>query len=204
VRVSRDGLFGFDFSGWAPAAVAPEATETPLSFDDAARIVLWRTAVLNVHLACLYTSLVRRQRFALGKMVVSPDDLLTPTSLDWETPGSSMGIGDPRAGALLIARLTSTYAVPPVADWRIYPRAVTIAVETLVESFQRLDSILAHEAEHALSVAELCLRACKACEDHNYSLCVVTVFNQQVQHLARPQPRVGHHKDQGGIAHPFG
>jgi hypothetical protein len=169
-------MVGFDFSGWAPGQAPPEKDGRPVDFDAAASVVLRRTTVLNAHLACLYAAVSRRQSVALQKMVVSPSDLLTPTSLDWDAPGSGMGIGDPRAGALLMARMPSTYAVPSIADWRIFPRVIIVNADTVKDSFQHLQELLTHPADHALSVVELYLRACKACEDHNYSLSAVTAW----------------------------
>jgi len=97
VKVCRDGMFAFDFSGWAPGQAPPEEDGKPVNFDLAASVVLRRTAVLNAHLAYLYTVVSRRQNFALSKMVVSPADPLHSASLDWDKPGGGIGGGgDPR------------------------------------------------------------------------------------------------------------
>ncbi len=177
VKVCRDGMFAFDFSGWAPGQAPPEEDGKPVNFDLAASVVLRRTAVLNAHLAYLYTVVSRRQNFALSKMVVSPADPLHSASLDWDKPGGGIGGGgDPRGIALLMARLPATYAAPPIADWRVFPRAVTLDAGTVEESFQHLDEFLTRPAPHALLVAELYLRSCKAYEDHNYSLAVITAW----------------------------
>lgn len=177
VKACRDGMFAFDFSEWAPGAAPPEEDGRPIDFDLAASVVLRRTAVLNTHLACLYTAVARRQNFALPKMVVSPSDLLHSASLDWDKPGGGIGGGgDPRGMALLMARLPATYAAPPIADWRVGHRAITVEASTVEESFQRLDELLAHPAPHALLAVELSLRSCKAYEDHNYSLAMVTAW----------------------------
>ncbi len=66
VKVCRDGMFAFDFSGWAPGQAPPEEDGKPVNFDLAASVVLRRTAVLNAHLAYLYTVLDAFSRRVVG------------------------------------------------------------------------------------------------------------------------------------------
>ena len=171
-KVLREGMFIFDFSGWAPGRALSNRNET--DFDATAAVILRRVTVLNAHLACLYTTLSDRQHEAIDKMVVSPSDVIALKSLD----DSGMGFGDMRVGALALARYPSTYAqgVRQMFDWRVSMRTVVIEIDTVAESFQLLDTVLRHPAPHALTVTDLYVRSCKAYEDHNYSLCLVTAW----------------------------
>jgi hypothetical protein len=171
-KVLREGMFIFDFSSWLLGRALPESGVP--DFDAVAAVILKRVTVLNAHLACLYTALSRLQNFALEKMVVSPSDLISLKSLD----DTGMSFGDYRVAALALARYPSTYAqgIPTTLDWRIVRRSVIVKIETVTESFRLLSTILHHPDPDALFLADLHVRSCKAYEDHNYALCLVTAW----------------------------
>jgi hypothetical protein len=172
VKVLRGGMFLFDFTDWPPGRALPEDSKP--SFDEQAEVLLHRVTVLNAHLACLYTALAHLQRFSLDKMALSPGDLIGSRSLDEE----GISFGDLRTTWLVLAQFPSTYAagLPIEFDLRMSSRTLVIEIATLEESFQLLDSILQHQAPHALLIAELHMRSCKAYEDHNYNLCLITAW----------------------------
>src|SRR6185436_11810346 len=64
VKVLREGMFIFDFSGWPPGRSLPEG-DIPNDFDAIATVILRRVAILNAHLACLYTAFSQRQNSQL-------------------------------------------------------------------------------------------------------------------------------------------
>jgi hypothetical protein len=160
-KVLREGMFIFDFSDWVPGCFPPDSSQ--LGFDGAAAVILQRAAVLNAHLVCLHTALSRGQNFVLPKMVVSPLDLISLRSLD----DTELSVGESAAAVLAAARYGPTHA-------RF--RVIVIEINTVHESFQLLDTILQHETPYALLIADLYARACKAYEDHNYGLCLVTAW----------------------------
>lgn len=170
LKVLRGGMFLFDFTNWLPGRPLPENSKA--SFDEEAKILLQRVAVLNAHLACLYTAIGTLQNYCHHKMAVSPGDLVTAKSLD----DGGMGFGDPRTGWLVLAQYPNTYApeVPVQADLRVFFRILVIEIPTLKQSFDLLDSILRHPHPDSLLIADLHMRSCKAYEDHNYALCLIT------------------------------
>jgi hypothetical protein len=175
-KVLRGGVFLFDFSGWPPGRALP-GSDTPgdlAAFDAKAAVILQRVAVMNAHLACLYTALSRRQKSALEKMIVSPDDRISMLSLD--TPGWSSG--DMRTMALLGASYATTYSqlYEPIFDWRMTFRGPIVETDTVRDSFELLSGILDQPASYALLLADLYARSCKAFEEHNYPLCVITAW----------------------------
>ena len=170
VKVTRGGLFAFDFSNWPPGRTFPENEEH--DFDELAELVLRRTTLCNAHIACFHQSLSRRQNFCHDKMIVSPSDLIFLQSLD----KGSIGFG----GNMLLAFLaSSTYPSTypeSMKGSRIYGRNLLVQVETIDESFQLLETILSHADSQILALTELYLRSCKAYEDHNYSLSLITAW----------------------------
>lgn len=171
-KVLREGLFVFDFSDWPPGRGLPE--DNSFDFDAAASVVLQRVAVLNAHLACLYTTVGRRQKYGLEKMVVSPSDLILSRTLD----AQNVSFADLRVAALALARYPTTYRIdlPTLFDWRIASRNLVIETDTVEESFDLLSNVLEHPTLDALLITDLLMRSCKAYEDHNYSLCLVTAW----------------------------
>lgn len=178
VKALKEGMFKFDFSEWEPGRAPPE--NISMDFDTTAAIVLKRTSLMNAHLACLHTSISRPdiddRRFVLDKMVVSPSDLILFGSLDkYEIECVA---SDPRVGWLMTTRYASTYRQDyyNTMDTRLMGRQV-VDSETIAESFSLLGEILSNPDQNAIFLVELCLRSCKACEDHNYALSLVTAWS---------------------------
>jgi hypothetical protein len=84
-----------------------------------------------------------------------------------------------RAWDLMRTRDPQTYAegLPNSADWRLRGRNETIEVGTVQESCELLDALFQHsESDEVLNLADLYLRSCKANEDANPSLSLVTAW----------------------------
>jgi hypothetical protein len=170
-KVRREGMFVFDFSHWLQDDKSRD--NRGLSSDaPPTESILRQVTVLNVHLACLYTAISRRQNSCWNKMVVSPENRIVLESLDSE----SMGPGDSRTAWLALSSYPQTYGLPITADHRIFSRLLTIELATIEESFGLLGAILRHSNPEVLLLTDLHLRGCKAFEDHYYSLCLVTAW----------------------------
>ena len=175
VMALKEGMFMFDFSEWQPGRAPPENLSA--DFDAVAPIVLKRTSLMNAHLACLHTSISRPDiddsRFVLYKMVVSPSDLIWCDSLSQFTYCNA---DDPRVTWLMETRwIWHGHGYYNTMDPRLMRRRV-VDSEKVAESFSLLDEILSNPDQNAMFLVELCLRSCKACEDHNYALSLVTAW----------------------------
>jgi hypothetical protein len=152
VKVTREGVFAFDFSAWSPGQDPPGGGD----FDANAEVTLRRVEVLNAHLACLYSAMDRRQQLRIPRMVVSASDRLALADLDDFT--SYMDVRHP-----------PLWGIDPVPT-------IVIAIETVEDSLQLLTKILQHPSPHALQVTDLYLRSCKAWEDLDYGRCLVDAW----------------------------
>lgn len=176
VKALKEGIFMFDFSEWPPGRAPPE--NLSVDFDATASIVLKRTSLMNTHLACLHTSISRpdtdNRRFVLDKMVVSPSDVIGFNEFSTYTLGV---VGDPRVYWLMETRYPSTYRKDyyNTMDTRLKGRRV-VDSEKVAESVSLLNEILSNPDQNAMFLVELCLRSCKACEDHNYAFSLVTAW----------------------------
>jgi len=171
-HVSRDGLFAFDFSRWAPYLAEHLALGT--GFDSLANRVLRRTALMNAHLACLYTALVRVQHHHVDPMCVTPGSMFPMRSLE----AGAQGIPNPLLGYLVSARYESTYPTGYLVagDVRIALRTL-IETPTVEESFRLLTEILNHpSSDRALELAGLLVRSAAALFDHDYNLGLITAW----------------------------
>jgi hypothetical protein len=165
VRVDRDGMFTFDFSGW-PAGQAP--SEDLGEFESRVRVTATRTQVLNAHLVCVYTAMFRLESWTLAKMLVTPVELIKRKSLD----SPNMGMMDTRVTWLLMARYPVSYSsqFPPQLDPRLSSRGALVTIRAVEESFRLLSHVLAHENEDALVLVDLFARSCKTFEEGHYSV----------------------------------
>jgi hypothetical protein len=183
VKIRRDGLFLFDFSGAAirAASETSPAKDVAAAFDEKANVILQRVRLFNGHLACLHDAIVFRQSVGLKWMVVSPGDLVQATMLD--SPG--FACADQRIAALVCSSYQATYAHGPhLMDWRVNSRD-TIRTDTVEESFRMLNDILSHASPDALLLVDLYARSCHAHETHNHSLCLVIAWGLTEKLLTR-------------------
>jgi hypothetical protein len=179
VQVLREGMFIFDFSGWLPGKAVDFSGPDIPAFHTVRQTTWKRIAVLNTHLACLYTALRHIQgsgteESVLNKMVLSPGEYIGMYP-QGQVRYFQDGIVDP----LTRTRDSKTYApgAPNMADWRLRSRHVTIRTATLVESFRLLNTILQRsEAEALITVADLYVRSCKAYEEGNSNLGLITAW----------------------------
>jgi hypothetical protein len=168
VRVVREGLFMFDFAGWLRERESPSDTR---NFDVLAEAILGRVQVLNTHLACLYSTISKRDNRAVEKMFVRPADRIVMTNLD-DAKGS-MGFGNPVTSQLALSRFRSTYSGPPLFDWRMSART-SVSVGAIDDSVAALEAVLKLPPETGLALVPLLLLACRALEDHDYAMSLLT------------------------------
>lgn len=173
VRVLREGMFVFGFSDYLPGRALP--LEAKPDFDASATVIINRVRVMNAHLACLNTAIVKLQNYSHDRMVVNPSDLIALGSFEDSLGGTGSA---PRLAALSTSRFPSTYreGLPPSFDWRLTFRDLVVETATVEESFRLLDTILDHASANVLVMCDLYSRSCKAYEEHNYSLCLVTAW----------------------------
>jgi len=181
VKVFRLGFFVFDFSNWKDPLSQKKGTR-----DETNRLVkqkMRRVAVFNAHLLCLYKAIWEIQEFAMWKTLISHQDVISMNNFD--DPFSNMAAG--RFGTLMdIAHRPSldhpsTDISHPVGAaeirWlRAYYSRIVVSQAALDRSFELLNSILDHASEHSLMNAETLSFSCKAFEDHNYNLCLITAW----------------------------
>lgn len=162
VKVLREGRFVFGF--------ADDDSDERASFDERAAIAIRRVTMMNAHLVCLYTAVARTERFLLPKLVVAPMDTISSRDLD----DTGYAVSDARTAHLLQADAPGSYNLlsPASSDWRIRGRTVISRV-AVHESFALLTAVLEHETGHLLAMLDLYARACRAYEDHDYSISLV-------------------------------
>ncbi|MDP9379592.1 MAG: hypothetical protein M3Q29_05470 [Chloroflexota bacterium] len=175
VRALREGRFVFDFRDW-PEGRSEGRSPAMDDFDDEVRRRLRWATLLNAHVACLHTAIRTKEGVAgLRKMAISPYNLFALTNPDSEVEVAS---GDPALIHLSEARFPRTYqpGLPPMMDWR-HSLRMAIGIETVLESFALLRQLLeADDYLDVLTLADLYNRSCKAFEDHDYNLCLITAW----------------------------
>lgn len=177
VKVTRDGLFAFDFSCWTLYRTRRDDEDLTkfdkrVSFDKKVSIELAKAEVMNTYLVCLYTAILRVQRHSVDKMTIAPSDMIgMPSGIE----SKAMSFGDPKNLALALARYPQQYPAtfPPGVDWRIEMRTFVIKKPALDQSFDLLQTILERSPETAIALITLLNSACKAFEDHDYSFSMV-------------------------------
>jgi hypothetical protein len=161
VKVLREGLFVFDFSG----AKRGKFTD-PLNFDfnEGAEIQLYRCRVLNTHLICLQSAQMKAGGpYSSRVMVVDPSDLILFKSLDDTNPS----VGD-----FFLELLFEKRDDPAVADF-LSRRSDTIRLSVIENSFEMLNRIMLRSDDYLLTLTDLFARSGFAYQDHNYSLTLV-------------------------------
>jgi hypothetical protein len=140
----RDGMFVLTSQPGAP--LPPD--EVP-DFDAVAQVVVRRVTLMNAHLACVYTAVIRGQRYST----------------------------DPTA-QVHMARYRSTYPsqVPLQMDYRLC-RTFTVGTDEVNESFRLLQRLLTYSSStEVLPLAELLLRSAAALSRHNYSIALILAW----------------------------
>jgi hypothetical protein len=176
-KVIRYGLISFEFSKWAEGR--PRLSQGGDLPDLLTDVRAHRLTVINSHLICLYTSLVRRQNWLLDKRVVSHHDLLH--SMDLDSPNFVVE-GDP----FRIMNIPANYAAKlPEKDTTEYQKAqddwrhenirrdTVIEMDALEDSFDLLSDLLKPSNDHILVLTDLIAHSCNAFEEKNYELCLV-------------------------------
>jgi hypothetical protein len=173
IRAHRDGMFVFDFSTWAPYTTDPAQ---PLGdFFELANLVLRRVALMNAHVACLHTAILRIQNIAHGVTALSPSGILPMSPYD---APEGVSLPDPRIGHIHSARYAVTYSshLPMVMDWRIGHRML-VETPTVEESFRLLGGLLSHgSTEQVIALADLIVRSAAAYGDHDYNQALMTAW----------------------------
>jgi hypothetical protein len=70
--------------------------------------------------------------------------------------------------------MKSKDGIPQEFAWWKHERSATISIDTVTKSYELLENILKHPSEDALDLIHLYIRSCKAYEDHDFGLCLIT------------------------------
>jgi hypothetical protein len=172
---SRDGLFAFDFSAWAPGHFGPEPETGLRPFEESAELMLNQASVMNSLLVFLYSHEIRTARYGRERMVVTPELRLPLASLTGDT---GMGFGNQSIAHLVMARYESTYrlGLPVSMDGRISMRGIPVDVEIVESALDDLSKAMESGHDDELGLIELFLRAGKAYQDHNHASAVIYVL----------------------------
>jgi len=182
VKAYRLGLFAFDFSRWDKDAESPADGLNEL--DRLIEQKMRRIALFNAHLICLYDAVARSQKYVLEKTLLSHEDTISAS--DFSNPFSSMGGGWRTPFTEIVTQYSHDFAAtrgPHEAyaaqmKWFMqYHVRVVVTEEALKTSFATLAAVLDHSSNHSLLLVEILAHGCKAFEDHNYSLALVTAWS---------------------------
>jgi hypothetical protein len=164
VKVLREGLFVFDFSGTNRGKFTDPLN---FSFHEGAEIQLYRCRVLNTHLLCLQTAQMKAGGpYSSRAMVVDPSDLILFKSLD---------DSDPSVGDLFLRFLFEKRDDPAVAEY-LSRRSENIRLDVVEKSFEVLDRIMLRPDDNLLTLTDLFARANLAYQDHNYSVALIIAW----------------------------
>jgi hypothetical protein len=165
VKVSRDGMFLFDFSGW------PDAKPTITDFARSSQAALLRRLlVLNAYVACLHTAILEQGEI-WPKSVVDLFTTINADSLD----ATEFVYRDSRIAALAgggirtFSQGAGSYAAP-FLDVRADLRSLTVSEVAVQRSIDLLLEVLSKDYPGAAELTEFYLKACKATEEFDSSL----------------------------------
>lgn len=164
VRCFRNGLFTFDLRGWTPGA--PTSGDEADDFETMTERIRWRSALLNAHLACLFTAWKRVDSKTRTPMVVTPAQLITVQ----EDLGMSV-TNAPEIGELLRVDWTSL-SEPPSSDWRL-ERSEIVSRQAVDDSFALLEALLQRPDGQYLTLADLALRSVAAHQAQNFDASLI-------------------------------
>lgn len=189
VRVTRGGLFIFDFSKWAPgksvtipAHTSAPGIKTPKTVQDAKgkeQIHLARRVeVMNAHLACTATalSLVEKSGGYTGQLI-SPSDRLVLR--DFEKPHPVFHFfhdGQPMHAYMLANGATETRLKGD--HHRRY-----IKIETIVKSFEILDTLIESPISNAVGVVNLLWKSSRHYYQQDFATSLVLAWTVSEQLL---------------------
>jgi len=184
VRILRLGIFVFDFSG----SNFRTTSQTEFSQLDAiADLNLRRLAALNTYFLCLASVFAARSRMTLEKCLIRPADLLVVHGFDapdniFHSP--HFIAHDVPAYHELTASFFRHVAggellhYNAVLNWQRQDfTRVFIDLDTIKESFRRFGEILQHPEDHALLLASLIAKSCKAHEEFDYGLALISSWS---------------------------
>lgn len=180
-KVTVEGLFAFDFTGWPDGVFPPGPPDPSTPFEDMpdfealAAIVHKRVQIMNATMAFIYTHELSSSGFAREIMVITPGVLFSMSDLD-----TVSGLTSSRAKDLLLSRSAVGPSWPgggpaPFFDDRILMRHCLVA-EAVERAVRDMDSLMAKYPEDGALLAELILQAGKSGQDHNYSAALITYW----------------------------
>jgi hypothetical protein len=146
-------MIQFDFGEWSESVVLPDDAEFGVIVDE----VKQRLQVMNLHLLCLNTVLMRDERYCVVVPRLTTEDVLQ---------FSDHGYGGPGTMSVPIGYLSSGEA--------IRHRAISVAV--LDASFEMLDDILSRTDDATRAVLDLVHLALDAVVIHDYALCLTSAW----------------------------
>lgn len=171
VKVTTEGLIGFNFAAWEPGILPEESDLTEGGFEQQAQRIVRRTQVMNSFLAFLYTNGHAIHQRAYHRMVVTPELVIPMQGLD----NQGMSFGNSTVAHLAMSSFPSTYPVgtPPLFDNRLLTRGEPIPVEVIDRTVSDLDDLMTRHPEDGIVLLDLFLRATKAHQDHNHNAAVI-------------------------------
>lgn len=185
ISVQRQGMFTFDFSGWASAYDGANAFAPLTPFGHYSRL---RADVVNAYLACLYTAGETLQPAqsphplsAWAKMWVTAQDLILSRS----HKTNEITFPNTRNLPLLRAHWRQEYSGPARQDWRHMGRIRVIEEQTLEASLSALSQILNSPTADLDSLVALYQQACVTYESESYGPAAVLAWAIVEQMLNR-------------------
>ena len=165
VKVLRQGSFHFDFSDWEPGKIEDDK----ISHGKKMEKITNRLLVINTYLVLLYYLNSLDKGPYLRKLIITPKELQTTSTLDNE---KSRSFTDPFTHHLfdLKSRKTTFH----LTDWRLSQNKV--AMRTINNSFRTLDNITINNDLSRLAMFDLMNRSYKAYEELDFNKCLVNCW----------------------------
>jgi hypothetical protein len=174
VKVTREGLVGFSFAAWPPAALPVAAVGSGTTFEEQVEAIVRRTQVMNSFLAFLYTNEITLQRHLRRRMVVTPELVISMEGLD----DSGRGFGNTTAAHLAMSSFPSTYqqGSAGLMDDRLRRPGPPVPLAVVEKTLADLSTLMADHETDGVQLVDLFLRASKAHQDHNYSAALINYW----------------------------
>ncbi len=182
VKGYRLGVVVFDFSSWSAGGDIPDWPAN--DFEKLVALKLRRLAVMNTHLLCIADAYARLHKVCFPKLLLRHEDVIAATDFDDPFKGiKGRDLGGPAfLGRRYPPDFAATHHPNEVYDEQMkwwsatMGRAIIVSQDVLKDSLDKLTAILDHSSPHALQLVEILAHSCKACEDHNYNLALVTAW----------------------------